>query len=73
MDALGRHILVEFFGCTPPLLNDVTHIERSMVKAATDAGLTIINTSFHHFSPYGSMKIFSAAVVPMVTAVRPFG
>ncbi|HCR15951.1 MAG TPA: spermidine synthase [Candidatus Latescibacteria bacterium] len=53
MDALGRHILVEFFGCTPTLLNDVTHIECSMVKAATDAGLTIINTSFHHFSPYG--------------------
>lgn len=53
MDALGRHILVEFYDCSPELMNDVVHIENSMVEAAETAGATVINSTFHHFSPYG--------------------
>ncbi|GGK81445.1 polyamine aminopropyltransferase [Rufibacter glacialis] len=53
MDALGRHILVEFYNCSPELMNDVVHIENSMVAAAETAGATVINSTFHHFSPYG--------------------
>ena len=51
--SLGRHILVEFFGCTPDILNDVITIEKSMVDAAKEARATVINSTFHHFSPYG--------------------
>ncbi len=50
---LGRHILVEFFGCTPDIMNDVIKIETSMVSAAREADATVINSTFHHFSPYG--------------------
>lgn len=50
---LGRHVLVEFFGCTPEILNDVILIEKSMVDAAKEARATVINSTFHHFSPYG--------------------
>jgi spermidine synthase len=53
MSALGRHILVELYNCEPELLNDVVHIEKSMERAASTAGATIINSTFHHFSPYG--------------------
>ncbi|TXK27116.1 polyamine aminopropyltransferase [Pontibacter qinzhouensis] len=53
MNALGRHILVEFYDCSPELMNDVMHIENSMVAAAETAGATVINSTFHHFSPYG--------------------
>lgn len=53
MKALGRHILVEFTGCYADVLNDVTVIENSMVKAAQLAGATVINSNFHHFSPWG--------------------
>jgi spermidine synthase len=53
MAALGRHIIVEYYDCSPNLLNDVTHIESCMESAAKDAGATIINSTFHHFSPYG--------------------
>ena len=53
MEALGRHIIVEFFDCKPELLNDVVHIENSMVRAAEEANATVINSTFHHFSPYG--------------------
>lgn len=51
--ALGRHILVEFFNCSPQIMNDVSAIETSMVDAASKAGATVINSTFHHFSPYG--------------------
>ena len=53
MNALGRHILVEFSGCCPDILNDVELIEASMVEAAKKAGATVIQSSFHHFSPFG--------------------
>lgn len=53
MNALGRHILVEFNGCNPDVLNDVTVIEKEMIQAARIAGATVISSSFHHFSPYG--------------------
>lgn len=53
MKALGRHILVEFSGCNSEALNDVALIEKSMVEAAQIAGATVINSSFHHFSPWG--------------------
>lgn len=53
MNALGRHILVEYFGCPTDILNDVPLIEESMVAAAKDADATVINATFHHFSPFG--------------------
>lgn len=51
--ALGNHILVEFMNCEPHVMNDVAGIERDMVGAAQKAGATVINSTFHHFSPYG--------------------
>ena len=53
MASLGNHILVEFMGCTPEIMNDVSIIEKGMVEAAEKAGATVINSTFHHFSPYG--------------------
>ncbi|MBN1154230.1 polyamine aminopropyltransferase [candidate division KSB1 bacterium] len=53
MESLGRHILVEFFNCNPEILNDVMEMESSMFNAATISGATVINSHFHHFSPYG--------------------
>ena len=53
MTALGNHILVEFMGCIPEVMNDVSVIEEAMVSAAEIARATVINSTFHHFSPYG--------------------
>jgi spermidine synthase len=53
MSALGKHILVEFLGCDPERLNDVTYIETNMLEAAEKSGATVINSTFHHFSPFG--------------------
>ena len=53
MKSLGRHILVEFHGCSAEILNDVPRIEQDMNAAATKSGATIISSIFHHFSPFG--------------------
>ncbi|MFN3696112.1 MAG: polyamine aminopropyltransferase [Pseudobdellovibrio sp.] len=53
MKALGSHILVEFTNCKSDVLNDVTAIENAMVQAAQVADATVINSTFHHFSPWG--------------------
>lgn len=53
MNALGRHILVEFSSCNAEVLNDVSAIEKGMIEAAQIAGATVINSTFHHFSPWG--------------------
>lgn len=50
---LGRHLLSEFYDCEPNILNNVSLIEKAMCDAAVLAGATIVQKTFHHFSPYG--------------------
>ena len=51
--ALSKHLLVDLYGCSADLLNDVTALETVMIEAAQRAGATVINSMFHHFSPFG--------------------
>ena len=53
MKSLGRHVLVEFYGCDVNRLNSVELIERSMKEAALESGATIVESVFHLFSPHG--------------------
>ena len=53
MIALGRHIIAELYNCREELLNDVSFVENAMLGAADKAGATVINSTFHHFSPFG--------------------
>lgn len=53
MKALGRQIVVEFYGCNQDTLNDVAAIKRSMRGAALAAGATIVQDAFHLFNPHG--------------------
>ncbi len=53
MNALGRHILAEFYECDPEILNDVEKVEIYMKRAALECGATIVNSVFHTFNPHG--------------------
>jgi len=53
MKSLGRHVLVEFYGCDRDRLNSVELIENSMKEAALNSGATIVESVFHLFSPHG--------------------
>jgi spermidine synthase len=53
MKALGKHILIELYGCNIDILNDVPTIQKAMDTAAELANATIVKSVFHHFSPHG--------------------
>jgi S-adenosylmethionine decarboxylase proenzyme len=53
MKALGRQIVVEYYGCNPVALNNVAFIKRAMRQAAEASGATIVEDVFHVFNPHG--------------------
>ena len=53
MESLGRHILVEFYGCDVNLLNRATAIKGLMEDAARAARATVVDSFIHQFSPFG--------------------
>lgn len=52
-DALGIHIMVEYYGCSERSLNDPDAIKREMVAAVEKIGATVVSSSAHAFSPHG--------------------
>ncbi|NLL19442.1 MAG: S-adenosylmethionine decarboxylase proenzyme [Clostridia bacterium] len=53
MNALGRHVLAEIYGCDFDILNDLKKVEEIMVNAALEAGAEVREFVFHKFSPQG--------------------
>jgi S-adenosylmethionine decarboxylase proenzyme len=53
IDSLGRHILVEAWGCRDDALDDLPGIRQAMVEAAEAAGATVLDVSFRKFAPQG--------------------
>jgi S-adenosylmethionine decarboxylase proenzyme len=53
MNTLGKHIVADFAGCDSGLLNQKDFIKQMMCDAATLAGATVIDVSFHEFQPQG--------------------
>ncbi len=53
MHALGRHLLLELKLCNSKVLNDLKKVQEIMVSAAKEAKATIVEISFHKFSPFG--------------------
>ena len=53
MNALGRHILAEFYECDTDILNDAQRIENYMKRAALECGATIVSSTFQTFNPHG--------------------
>lgn len=53
MKFVGRHFLVEYHGCDPKILNDLEKVKKFMIEAASQSGATVLDTSFHYFSPQG--------------------
>ncbi|RLD92069.1 MAG: S-adenosylmethionine decarboxylase proenzyme [Aquificota bacterium] len=57
MKALGRHVLVEFYGCDSEALNNKKRLERVMRKAAVESGATVVSSVFHLFNPHGASGV----------------
>ena len=53
MNALGRHLLMELKDCNGEVLDDVDALKDALLTAANEAGATVLDESFHRFSPHG--------------------
>jgi S-adenosylmethionine decarboxylase len=53
LHALGTHLLVELRDCNPKILKDLNKVKNALVSAAKEAKATIVDISFHEFSPFG--------------------
>lgn len=53
MRALGRHLLVELYGCDPELLKKVDAVREILVAAAKACKATVVDVAFHEFKPFG--------------------
>ena len=53
LEALGRHCIIEYYGCPAAVLNNVEFIEKSMNDAAIAMRATIVASEFHAFNPHG--------------------
>jgi S-adenosylmethionine decarboxylase len=51
--ALGRHLLVELYGCDPELLKKVDAVREILVTAAKACKATVVDVAFHEFTPFG--------------------
>lgn len=53
LNSLGRHVAAELYGCNAALIDEVSLVEQIMLEAAQAARATVVNATFHHFSPFG--------------------
>ena len=53
MKALGKHLVVEFYGCRPGVLDNKDWVEGAILRAVEISGATVIHPFFHQFSPHG--------------------
>lgn len=53
MDTMGRHVILELWGCNVEKLNDFKFVEKMMVDAALESGAEIREVAFHKFAPMG--------------------
>ena len=71
MNALGRHILAEYYNCDISALDNITFLENCMRDAVEASGATIIDTKFHHFSPHGVSGVIVIAESHMAIHTWP--
>ena len=53
MEALGRHILLEYYGCAHDAVDNHESLEEILVGAARAMGATVVSVHFHKFNPHG--------------------
>lgn len=53
MKILGKHLVVEYTGCSRDILDNSEVLEQSLTEAVRRAGATIVNCTFHRYNPQG--------------------
>ncbi len=53
METLGTHLLLELYGSNSVQLDNLEFVQESLVRAAEEAGATILHHDFRKFKPQG--------------------
>lgn len=53
MKQLGKHLLIELYGCDSQKIDDLNFVEKTLIRSAEISGANIVKTFFHKFSPQG--------------------
>jgi S-adenosylmethionine decarboxylase len=53
ISALGRHLLVEVYGCDPKILTNPARVKATMLRAARATKTTVLQSMFHTFDSKG--------------------
>ncbi len=53
MKTLSRHMLVELFGCSPELIDDLDVVRAAVLEAIAAVGATPLAEAFHRYTPQG--------------------
>ena len=58
---LGKHLIIEFYGCPPRMIDDERFLEEILVESVVKAEGKIIGKIFHKFIPQGVTGIIAIA------------
>lgn len=58
---LGRHLLIDMYGCSQEALNDVEALKACLVQAAAVLGTNVLNVYGHRFTPQGATVIVAVS------------
>jgi len=61
MNALGRHMLLELYGCDEQVINNLGLLKDILLEAASNCGATVLSDFFHRFSPHGLSGVVTIA------------
>ncbi|MEE8524716.1 MAG: adenosylmethionine decarboxylase [Thermoanaerobaculia bacterium] len=53
MKTVGQHLIAEYYGCDPSVLDDADRIRAHLEAAAAAVGATVVGEASHRFSPRG--------------------
>ena len=53
LDTLGRHVIVEMWGCCKDTIDNVEVVKEILVKATESVKATLVDVVCHRFSPHG--------------------
>ncbi len=53
MQTLGRHALLDLYGCDPAVLDDREFLQEVLRQTAVELKCTVVQEAFHTFSPHG--------------------
>lgn len=52
-NSLGKHLILELYGCNSAKIDDEVEVHQVLLKAAKLAKATVVTSNFHKFAPQG--------------------